>query len=857
MDLSALRIPDLTRFNQRVHDRIDPWFERKAVRRLTWAAVIAFILGSIVFVYFAAGLPSSEKLLAYQPPLPTNVRGYNGNPVQTFARERRVELAYDEYPPLVVHAFISAEDKTFFSHGGLDYPGLTKAVFNYTLSAGRGRVPGGSTITQQVAKYLLQDDEYAISRKIREMILAFRLEDTLSKEQILELYLNSIFLGRNAYGIQAASRAYFDKDVADLTLPEAAYLAVLPKAPSNYDPVRATDRATARRNYVLREMANNGYITDEQRAQAAAAPLGTIRYGSSAKFRDQGGYFMEEVRRDLLKRFGEKADDGPNSVYAGGLWVRTSMVPSMQDAAAEALREGLAKFDGGRGWRDTGLSIDVSGDWQTPLRITALGTGFADWKKAVVLSKSGGSAEIGFSDGSTGVLPASAAQQPKRGGGGSAFSNLRPGMIIIVKQMGANSYALRSIPEVGGGFLAEEVHTGRVLAMQGGFDVVGSSYNRATQALRQPGSAFKPIVYVTALENGLTPASIIVDAPFCVWQGAGLGNKCFRNFDGKYSGPKTMRWGVEQSRNLMTIRAASQTGMDKVVANAAKLGVGNYDRYLSIALGAGETTVERLVNAYAVLANNGRSVTPTIIDYVQDRNGRVIYRTDNRCQVMEADNGGACNAEDWDRKAMPRPPSRTKQLIDAQAAYQMVHIMEGVVERGTATVLRDLDRPMFGKTGTTSGPTNVWFVGGTPEVVAGVYLGYDQPRSMGGYAQGGRIAAPVFKQFAQAAFKDMPKIPFVAPPGIRMVRIDRVTGKKVFGAFPTAVDPKSSVIWEAFQPETEPRRSFRRSIELAKAQTERPPEARNATAARRPAQRRAPNVPADSGEFLQRQGGIY
>jgi len=857
MDVSSLRIPNLVAFNHRVHTRIDPWFERKAVRRLTWAAAAAFILGSLVFIYFAAGLPSSEKLLAYQPPLPTNVRGYNGNPVQTFARERRVELAYDEYPPLVVNAFISAEDKTFFSHGGIDYPGLIGAVFDYTTkSLTGGRAKGGSTITQQVAKYLLQDDAYAVSRKIREAILAFRLEDTLSKEQILELYLNSIFLGRNAYGVQAASRAYFDKDVGDLTLPEAAYLAVLPKAPSNYDPVRATDRALGRRNYVLREMANNGYITEQQRAAAAATPLGTIRYGSSAKFRDQGGYFMEEVRRDLLKRFGEKAEDGSNSVYAGGLWVRTSMVPVMQDAAAESLREGLAKFDGGRGWRDTGLSIDVSNDWQTQLRVAALGTGFADWKKAVVLSKSGNSADIGFSDGSTGVLPASAAQQPKRGGGGSAFSNLRPGMIIIVKQMGANSYAIRSIPEVGGGFLAEEVHTGRVLAMQGGFDVVGSSYNRATQALRQPGSAFKPIVYVTALENGFTPASIVVDAPFCVWQGAGLGNKCFRNFDGKYSGPKTMRWGVEQSRNLMTIRTASQTGMDKVVANAAKLGVGNYDRYLSIALGAGETTVQRLVNAYAILANNGRSVTPTIIDYVQDRNGKVIFRTDNRCQIMQADNGGACNAEDWDGKAMPRPPSRTKQLIDAQAAYQMVHIMEGVVERGTATVLRDLNRPMFGKTGTTSGPTNVWFVGGTPEVVAGVYLGYDQPRPMGGYAQGGRIAAPVFKQFAQTAFKDMPKIPFIAPPGIRMVRIDRVTGKKVFGTFPTTVDPKSSVIWEAFQPETEPRRSFRRSVEMAKAQTEKPPEQRQAVAQRRPV-RRAPNTPADSGEFLQRQGGIY
>ncbi|MCL6699796.1 PBP1A family penicillin-binding protein [Sphingomonas sp. NSE70-1] len=813
---------------------------------------------ALVFVWFATGLPSSEKLLAYQPPLPTNVRGYEGNPVQTFARERRVELAFDEYPPLVVNAFISAEDKTFFSHGGIDYPGLVGAVFDYTTkSVTGGRAKGGSTITQQVAKYLLQDDAYAVSRKVREMILAFRLEDTLSKQQILELYLNSIFLGRNAYGVQAASRAYFDKDVADLTLPEAAYLAVLPKAPSNYDPVRATERALGRRNYVLREMVKNGYITEEQRAAAAATPLGTIRYGSSAKFRDQGGYFMEEVRRDLMKRFGETADDGANSVYAGGLWVRTSMVPKMQDAAAEALREGLATFDGGRGWRDTGLSIDVDNDWQTQLRVAALGTGFPDWKKAVVLSKSSTSARIGFADGSTGTLAESAARMPKRGGGGTAYENIRPGMIIIVKQMGLNSYAIRSIPEVGGGFVAEEVHTGRVLAMQGGFDVVGSSYNRATQANRQPGSAFKPIVYVTALENGMTPASIIVDAPFCVWQGAGLGNKCFRNFDGKYSGPKTMRWGVEQSRNLMTIRAAAQTGMERVVTNASKLGVGDYDRYLSIALGAGDTTVLKLTNAYAILANNGRSVTPTLIDYVQDRNGKVIFRSDNRCQVMEPDNGGACNSVDWDRKAMPRPPSRQKQLLDAQAAYQMVHIMEGVIERGTATVLRDLDRPLFGKTGTTSGPTNVWFIGGTPEVVAGVYIGYDQPRPMGHAAQGGRVAAPIFKQFAQVAFKDMPKVPFVAPPGIRMVRIDRASGKRVFGSFPTEVDPKSSVIWEAFQPETEPRRAFRRSLDLARA-SDQPATGKpvRQVAARRaaPAQ---PRAPADSAEFLQRQGGIY
>ena len=800
--------PDLVAFNERVRERLEPIWDRRWVRRLSWTALALFALFAGIWMYFATGLPSSEKLLAYEPPLPTNVRGYDGDPIQTFARERRVELSYDEYPPLLVQAFISAEDKSFFRHGGIDYPGLIGAVGDYarkTVTGGRAR--GGSTITQQVAKYLLKDSSYNVGRKIREAILAFRLESTLSKEQILELYLNSIFLGRNAYGVQAASRAYFDKDVSELTLPEAAYLAVLPKAPANYDPVRATQRALDRRNYVLREMYGNGYISEQQWRAAAATPLGTIRYGSSEKFRQQGGYFMEEVRRELIKQFGESADKGPNSLYAGGLWVRSSMVPKMQDAAAQALRDGLARFDGGRGWRDLEMSVDLAkGDWDGQLDRAPVGVGYPDWRKAVVLSKSGGEARIGFTNGSTGTLPASAASMPKRGVGGAAFNFLTPGMIIIVKETSPGTYALRTVPEVGGGMLVEEVRTGRVLAMQGGFDVIGSAYNRATQALRQPGSAFKPIVYTTALENGFTPATIIVDAPYCVWQGAGLGQKCFVNFDRRSAGPHTLRWGVEQSRNLMTVRTASETGMPKVIDTAKKLGVGEYPNYLSIALGAGDTTVLRLVNAYAILANQGRSVKPTTIDYVQDRHGKVIFRSDNRCAVM-----GNCNQADWDGKAMPRPPSRTRQLVDAMAAFQMIHVMEGVVERGTATILRDLDRPLFGKTGTTSGPTNVWFVGGTPEIVAGVYLGYDQPRPMGHGAQGGRIAAPIFKQWAQAALKDEPKIPFVAPAGIRWVRIDRASGKRVFGVFPTKEDPRSSVIWEAFQPQTEPRRTYRRS----------------------------------------------
>jgi len=799
LNVPAWPLPDLVAFNRRVHEWVDPWWQRTWVRWLSWAAAALFALFAAVWIYFAAGLPSAQTLLAYEPPLPTNVRGYNGDPVQTFARERRVELSFDEYPPLLVHAFISAEDKGFFHHHGIDYGGFIKAVFNYTTHLGRGgRVAGGSTITQQVAKYLLRDSSYNVGRKAREAILAFRLEDTLTKEQILELYLNSIFLGRNAYGVQAASRAYFDKDVDELTLPEAAYLAILPKAPSNYDPVRATQKALDRRNYVLREMYRNGYITEDQWHAASSTPLGTIRYGSNDKFRQQGGYFMEAVRRELIKQFGENAKDGPNSVYSGGLWVRSSMDPAMQDPAANALRDGLVKFGGGTSWKDLGLSVDLSKDWAGQLDRAAVGTGYSDWLKAVVLSKGDGEAKIGFTNGSTGTLPASGASMPVRGAGGQAFDSLKPGMVIIVKQTTPGSYQLKSVPAVSGAMLVEEVHTGRVLAMQGGFDVVGSSYNRAIQALRQPGSAFKPIVYVTALQNGFTPATIELDAPFCVWQGAGLGQKCFVNFDRRSAGPHTLRWGLEQSRNLMTVRAAANIGMPKITDTARKLGVGDYQNYLSIALGAGDTTVLRLVNAYAILANQGRSVKPTTIDYVEDRNGKVIYRTDNRCALM-----GNCNATDWDGGPMPRPPSRTRQLVDAMAAFQMVHVMEGVILRGTATVLRDLNRPLFGKTGTTNGPTNVWFVGGTPDIVAGVYLGYDQPRPMGHAAQGGRIAAPIWKQWALTALKDAPKVPFVAPPGIRWVRIDRATGKPVYGTFPVTEDPKSPVIWEAFQPQTE------------------------------------------------------
>ncbi|WP_255554222.1 penicillin-binding protein 1A [Sphingomicrobium clamense] len=850
MNMPTIPMPDLVAFNNRVHARLDPWREKRWVRWLFYIVAVGLIAVALLWVILSANQMSEEEILGYEPALPTMVRGNDGNPIGTYARERRVNLSYDDYPIQVVEAFISAEDKTFFSHGGIDYPALANAVFEYTTKSvtGGGRAAGGSTITQQVAKNLSGDDDYSPVRKVREAVLAFRIEDTLSKEEILALYLNEIFLGRNAYGVQAASRAYFDKDVGELDLHEVAYLAAIPKGPSNYHPVRNKARATARRNYVLRQMEENGFITPQERDAAIAEELVAIPQGSAQPFREMGGYFLEEVRRKLLEDYGEEAGDGENSVYAGGLWVRTSMDAEMQDAAAEALREQLARYDGSRGWRDLGMKIDMSQDWNSQLRIAAVGTGFPDWKKAVVLEKDGQAARIGFTNGETALLPRSAALQPRAGGGGIAFNNIAVGDIIVVKDLGNDEYALRSIPQVSGAFVAQQVNTGRVLAMQGGFDAMGGGLNRATQARRQPGSAFKPIVYVTALENGFTPASVVLDSPFCVWQGADLGEKCFRNFDGKYSGPKTLRWGVEQSRNLMTVRTASETGMAKITANAERMGVGQYPNYLSIALGAGETTPLALTNAYAILANHGREVKPSLIDYVQDRKGKVIFRQDNRCAIMEN-----CNAADYDGGNMPRPPSRARQIIDAQAAFQMVHIMTGVVERGTAVRLASLDMPLFGKTGTTSGPTNVWFVGGTPEIVTGTYIGYDENRNLSRSAQGGNTAGPVFMMFAEKVLKDRPKVPFRAPPGIRMVRIDRQTGTRVFGTFPTSEERLSSVIWEAFKPQTEPRRSWRAVEEEPEDDLPTIPD----NLVTRPAPARpAQPAPADD-DFLQRQGGIY
>jgi penicillin-binding protein 1A len=774
--------------NTRLYDwYVANWAKSRRFRVANYLLAAFLAANLVVYVAVTRNLPSAETLLTYQPPLPTMVRGVNGEIVYSYARERRVQLRFVDFPEKLVNAYLSAEDKTFWSHGGVDYGGLAGAVVDYVSKFGSGkRAKGGSTITQQVAKNILIGNEYSLGRKFKEMILARRIESVLSKPQILELYLNEIPLGRQAFGVQAAAQAYFGKDVDQLSLAQDAFLAALPRGPEIYGRSNHAAEAIERRNWVLDQMVKNGKATVAEAEQAKAEPLGIIgRRGDN--WDPANGYFVEEVRRLLIGKYGENAENGSNSVYAGGLWVRTSLDPELQKATQDALRAGLMRYGGSRAFGKPIDHVNVDDDaWQVQLAGLNRSITYQDWRVAMVLVRDVAQPTLGFADGSKGVLLAPP-------------DLLRKGDIIAVAPVGGNVWALRVVPEISGGMLLENPHSGRVMAMQGGFDAGLGSFNRATQAERQPGSTIKPFVYGTGLDFGMSPSSEVIDGKFCVYQGASLGQKCFQNFGGQGGGnaPHTMRWGLEQSRNLMTVRIASDTGMDHVVNTFERVGIGKYPPYLSFALGAGETTVQQMVNAYAALANNGLQFAPSVIDYVQDRNGKVIWKSDNRrCD--------RCEMPEWDGKPMPRFDSRGRQVLDARTAFQVVHMLEGVVTRGTAITLSDLGLPLFGKTGTTSGPTNVWFCGGNQDLVGGVYLGYDTPSSLGGYAQGGTIAAPIFKQLIVATKARWSTKPFVAPRDIHWVKVDRISGKRVFTGMPTS-DARASVIWETFKAESEAR----------------------------------------------------
>ena len=744
-----------------------------------------------IFYMFSADLPSTESLAKYTPPTISRIYSGEGRIVDEFAQERRLFVPADEIPELVKHAFIAAEDQRFYVHQGYDATSMIAAFRDAILSRGKN-VRGASTITQQVMKNFLLSGDRTGERKIKEIILAVRLEKTLSKDKILELYLNEIFLGQNSYGVAAAAQTYFNKALTELSPGEAAYLATLPKAPSDLHPVRNKDRALERRAYVLNRMAEDGYISRDVATSESAKPLLTVQNGDLPGFRESlppRDYFTDEIRRQLSGSFGEA------EFFGGGLSIRATMDPELQAIAARALRTGLEKFDRGQGvWRGTGrsLPIDVLAEepaWRAALIAEQnLPRDVEGWHPAVVLELTEDAARIGIegvetAEGGNWIPAEDVTWARKRLSDGTLAKKAKVpsdlvavGDIVMVRAVTKDEdgsflrWSLRQVPEVQGGFMAMGVDTGRVVAMQGGFSYQDSVFNRATQATRQPGSSFKPFVYAAALDSGFSPATIIIDAPIEVETPQGLWTP--KNASNKFYGPTPMRTGIEQSRNLMTIRIAQEIGMDVVAGYAERFGV--YDRlspFLANALGAQESTLFKMVAAYAMFANGGERVEPTLVDRVQDRFGVTVYRHDQRncvdCQLASLDTGAALTIT-----------SDRERVMDAITAYQLTSMLEGAVLRGSGSGV-DLPVPVAGKTGTTNDAKDVWFIGYTSNIVAGCYLGYDQPRSLGEGAFGGTLCVPIFNEFMKEAVKKFGGTTFRVPPGGYFIKIDRFTGARL------------------------------------------------------------------------------
>jgi penicillin-binding protein 1A len=771
---------------------------------------LLFAAGTILFVvgvaaaaglmwHFSKDLPDYSQLQDYEPPVMTRVHAADGSLVAEYARERRLYIPIQAVPKRVINAFLAAEDKNFYEHGGLDFIGIARAAINYLQNYGSNRRPqGASTITQQVAKNFLLSNEVSFSRKIKEALLALKIERTYSKDKILELYLNEIYLGLGAYGIAAASLVYFDKGVNELTIPEAAYLAALPKAPNNYHPFRQRERAIERRNWVIDQMAQDGFVSTAVADKAKRSPLGVTQKPTGAHM-FSAEYFAEEVRRELYNRYGEK------KLYEGGLSVRTTLDTKLQVLARKTLVDGLVRYDEARGWRGPVSKIDVSADWGPKLAEVKALTDVSPWRLAVVLEVGAKSARIGLQprrepggyvskERDVGIIPLDGVKWAKvKGRAPRKVSQvLNPGDVIYVEPSNdTGQFRLRQVPKVSGAIVVEDPWTGRVLAMVGGFSYDQSQFNRATQALRQPGSSFKPIVYATALDNGYTPSTLVLDAPIEIDQGPGLATWKPENYENNFYGPSTLRFGLEHSRNVMTVRLAQDVGMPLIAEYAKRFGV--YDSlppYLSFALGAGETTLLRMATAYAMIDNGGRRVKPTLIDRIQDRYGHTVYRHDQRECI-------GCDAKKWADQPEPSLIDRREQVLDPMTAYQITSLMEGVVQRGTGTMLRSLNRPVAGKTGTTSDYKDAWFIGFTPDIVCGVYVGFDKPKSLGHGMTGGRVAAPVVREFLKQALAGKPPVPFRVPPGIKLIRVDLKTG--------TRARPGSErVILEAFKPGTAP-----------------------------------------------------
>jgi penicillin-binding protein 1A len=769
------------------------------------AGTIVFLVGVAAVAgllwHYSKDLPDYSQLQDYEPAVMTRVHASDGSLLAEYARERRLYIPIQAVPKLVISAFVAAEDKSFYEHNGIDFQGIMRAGLLYVENFGSGRRPqGASTITQQVAKNFLLTNEATFSRKIREALLAMKIERTFSKQKILELYLNEIYLGVGAYGVAAASLLYFDKSVHELTIPEAAYLAALPKGPNNYNPFRRHDEAVVRRNYVIDRMAEDHYITAQEAEQAKKDPLKVTTRPTGARI-FAAEYFAEEVRRYIADNYTER------KLYEGGLSVRTTLDPKLQLLARRSLIDGLVRFDETVGYHGAVTKLDLTGEWGAKLAEVRALADVAPWRLAVVLETGDQAARVGLQPGrdpvgavlkdrETGTVPLEAVKWAKAAAIKTVTKVsqvLAQGDVVYVEPLAGKDgqFRLRQVPEISGAIVAMEPLTGRVLAMVGGFSYDQSQFNRASQALRQPGSSFKPIVYSAALDNGYTPSSIVLDAPIEVDTGSGIWRP--ENYEKNFYGPSTLRFGIEHSRNVMTVRLAQDIGMPMIGEYAKRFGVyDNLPPYLSFALGAGETTLMRMVGAYAMFDNGGRKIQPTLIDRIQDRYGRTIYKHDQReCR--------GCDAQKWTSQNEPTLVDRRERVIDPMTAYQITSIMQGVPIRGTAAAsgIKDLGKPIAGKTGTTNDEKDVWFIGFSPDLVVGVFMGYDKPRTISDRATGGALAAPIFRDFMKVALADKPAVPFQPPTGIKLIRVNVKTGMR-------ASPGDAQVILEAFKPGTAP-----------------------------------------------------
>ena len=765
--------------------------------------------GGVLFIFhnYGRGLPEYRQLADYEPPVMTRVYGGDGRLLAEYATEKRIFVPIKATPKRVIQSFLAAEDKNFYIHPGVDVLSVIRAALTNVQNIGSSKRPvGASTITQQVAKNFLLTNEVSWKRKIKEAILAFRIERALSKDRILELYLNEIYLGFGSYGVAAAALNYFDKSMDELTIDEAAFLAALPKAPNNYHPVKKPKAAKARRDWVIGRLLVGGLITPAEAELAAARPL-QVRQRSATEY-IRADYFAEEVRRQLDNRYGEE------KLYKGGLSVRTTLDPRLQAIADTVLREGLETYDRRHGWRGPvarlpeGTRLDVKIEWRRALAKIPPVKGVGSHLLAVVIGLRPDDALIGFGDGASGRIPLAEMkwarpwmENQKRGPKVTSPADvLVPGDVIVVDPVTANakgvaypagSYGLRQLPDVDGSIVALDPHTGRILAMSGGYSYERSQFNRVTQAMRQPGSAFKPFVYLAALDHGYTPSTLILDAPFVIDQGPGLPKWRPANYTKKFYGPSTMRLGLEKSRNLMTVRLAQTIGMEAISEYAQRFGIVDFlPEKLAMALGSGETTLLRITTAYAMLVNGGKRITPTLIDRIQDRHGKTIFRHDRRNCV-------SCRATIWTRQETPAIADTRKPVTNPGSAYQVVSMLKGVVERGTGRRIRAVGKPLAGKTGTTNADKDTWFIGFSPDLAVGVFVGFDTPKTLGRRETGSSVAAPLFRDFMAAALEKKKAIPFRIPPGIRLVRVNAATGELA-----RAGDKK--VIYEAFKPGTVP-----------------------------------------------------